>query len=157
MSENRSYLCTFPFSQENHYLGSKNIILFTPKLACECVFTSVACGNSHLCSILICHFRVYFQENWKIIFKIWPLKTAKRDQALTDWTMLVSSSQSSCKKKFCCLLWSDNKLFKLSEEYEVSSSIYRSVNKGAFHVVIDFLLIYGAAGFCRGKTPFQQL
>lgn len=71
--------------------------------------------------------------------------------------MLVSSSQSSCKKKFCCLLWSDNKLFKLSEEYEVSSSIYRSVNKGAFHVVIDFLLIYGAAGFCRGKTPFQQL
>lgn len=99
MSENRSYLFTFPFSQENHYLGSKNIILFTPKWACECVFTSVACGNSHLCSILICHFRVYFQENWKIIFKIWPLKIAKRDQALTDWTMLVSSSQSSCKKK----------------------------------------------------------
>lgn len=61
--ENRNYLCTFPFSQENHYLGSKNIILFTLKLACEWVFRSVACGNRHLCSIFFCHFRVYFQEN----------------------------------------------------------------------------------------------
>lgn len=62
---------------KNHYVWSKNIILFTPKLACEHVITSVACGNRHLCSIFVCHFGVYFQENWKIIFKIWPPKIAK--------------------------------------------------------------------------------
>lgn len=84
------------FPRENHYVQSKNIILFAPKPACERVITSAACGNRHLCSFFICHFGVYFQKNWKIIFKICP--PPQIDWALTDQMMLTGSpSQWSCK------------------------------------------------------------
>lgn len=86
---------------ENHYVQSKNISFLTPKLACERVITNVACGNRHLCSIFICHFGVYFWENWKIIFKICLPKIEKnRFGVLTDTAMLTGCPSQWAHKNF---------------------------------------------------------
>lgn len=90
---------------ENHYVWSKNINLFAPKLACERVITSVACGNRHLCSIFVCLFGVYFQENWKIIFKIRRPKAAKNRPSShrpnCSLAVLLSEKTSCCMSTEC--------------------------------------------------------
>lgn len=142
MSENGSYLYTFPFPMENHYVWSKNIILFAPKLACEHVITSIACGNRHPCSIFVCHFGVYFQENWKIIFKIWPPKIAKNRLSSHRRNYTHWQSFSMILRKFLAVcLQNDLKLLKLPEESEVSSSVYRSDCSHFFQIKMHFMFL----------------
>lgn len=129
------------FPMENHYVQSKNISFLTPKLACERVITNVACGNRHLCSIFICHFGVYFWENWKIIFKICLPKIEKnRFGVLTDTAMLTGCPSQWAHNKFLCVCpQNDLKLLKLPEEHEVSSSISRSDCSHFFQIKMHFM------------------